>query len=77
MDPENEWRMQIRNLSGTAGNEPVSKQDRFEAGFLYQAPSPRIEVSIAERDGGIRGAVSFVPQTCPTGIACARNKEKI
>ena len=34
MDSENEGRIFIRNLSGTAGNARL-KADRFEAGFLF------------------------------------------
>ena len=60
MDPENEWRIFIRTLSGTAGNARL-KADRFEAGFLFQQPPPKDRRSIADGSGA-KEALGAVPR---------------
>ena len=71
MDSENEGRIFIRNLSGTAGNARL-KADRFEAGFLFQQPP---EGSSFHRgwERCQRGARRRAPMICPR--ATERRKE--
>ena len=75
MDPENEWRIYIRNLSGTAGNEPVSKQIVLRRAFLYRKTAEAVSGSSIANEGRYPWRKAPNLEILPNGIVALKHKE--